>query len=210
MKIVTLLVGNYFCHSEVALNSAVELKTGLEPEYPDAISVLQNGTKIGVIANKLFDDEIGDEIFNNIRVASSVDDFSKLNWTVTRKVSRVNNVEAFLIVGENSRPARDELQTQYGKWNRTEAYKQLGMVVASQGYIGNGEIICVLGGVEKHPYKTDEKGNIPQWTWQDEADGRHKWGPVTRALHGAIAGAKANSGDKVSIRFNKGWIVTKL
>lgn len=219
----TSVVG-HFAHKNVPIpeiGELVELRP-IEDEYKNHIGVFNmNDEMIGSVVSNLKKGDIKRGCENNHSLINDVKSCNRMNFEVVEIVPHYSDVIIVIEGAFFAEPEYDTIEPEEPKapkvgymesrWTRSEAYEHFGTVVKNQGFIGNNVITVILGGFGKNPFKKDDNGNnLPQWSWKDESDGIHKWGPSTKALNRAIAEAKATSGDKVSIKFNKGWIVTKL
>ena len=168
---------------------------------------------IGSVVANLKKGDIDRRCENNDALIDDVRTCNRMHFQVIEIVPHYSDV-IIVIQGAFFAPIEDEQKPKgylASRWNRSEASKQFGIVVKNQGYIGNNVITVTLGGYGKNPFKKDESGNnLPQWSWKDESDGLHKWGPSSKALNTKIAEANVTSGDKVSISFRDGWVVRKV
>ena len=216
----TSVVG-HFAHKNVPIpeiGEFVDLRP-IDDQYKNHIGVFNmNDQMIGSVVSNLKAGDIKRGCENNHSLIEDVRTCNRMHFQVTEVVPYCSDV-IIVIEGAFFAPIEEEQKPEEQKpkgylasrWNRSEASKQFGIVVKNQGYIGNNVITVTLGGYGKNPFKKDESGNnLPQWSWKDESDGLHKWGPSSKALNTKIAEANVTSGDKVSISFRDGWVVRKV
>lgn len=217
----TSVVG-HFAHKNVPIpeiGEFVDLRP-IDDQYKNHIGVFNmDDQMIGSVVSNLKAGDIKRGCENNHSLIEDVKTCNRMHFEVTEVVPYCSDViiviEGAFFAEPEQKPEEPQAPKKVSylesRWNRSEASKQFGIVVKNQGYIGNNVITVTLGGYGKNPFKKDASGNnLPQWSWKDESDGLHKWGPSSKALNTKIAEAKASSGDKVSISFKDGWIVRKI
>ena len=206
MKVVSKVVGN-FAYKNVptpVVGETVELKPCEQGRLTNHIGVFKDGQQVGSVANR-----VGRNMVNNEDLIEVIGE--KCVFTISKRVLNIKGSFEFIIEGDVDMPEKVlTIEEAWAKknWSRGKAFYEFGeqRVAGKQQFLGDGEIIVTLGGVDINKFS-----QTPQFDWVYEADGMRKWGFNSQDLFEALAKIGANSGDKVSIRnVDKQWVVKKV